>query len=319
MRKSLAEWISQRAGMQRRSKVSATPTLASDSELDRYIDRVNQLLRIAHQQEYESAEERKKRRRAERELADVRKLLKGSERSRRQSRQTLRSASRELNSLRRDSKPRAVIELRAKVEEIHEQYSNDLISERDRRTGLEEELASAKAKIKYLQRSQIPQQAEQSSISDRVLQERQRRRKAEKENKRLKQNLRHASRELNSLRSEHKKCRRSSVNGRSDGTKYTPSLLQAILPNLTVVRDSVSYGNSSTNAKQVLDDLMHLNDNPQLIRAERVGSAKRQWFELRPTPSQRIYYRRSGYNSRYLVLLGDKKSQKRDLDWMAKN
>lgn len=319
MRQSLAEWISQRAGMQRRSKVSPTPSLASDSELDRYIDRVNQLLRIAHQQEFELAAERKKRRRAEGELADVRNLLNESERFRQQNRQTLRRASRELNSLRRDSKPRAVIELRAKVEAIHEQYSNDLISERDKHTGLEDELASAKAKIKSLQRSQVPQHAEQSSISDRVLQERQRRRKAEKESKRLKQNLRHASRELNSLRSEHKKSQRSSVNGRSDRTKYTPTLLQAILPNVTVVRDSVSYGNSPSNAKQMLDDLMRLNDNPQLMRAERVGSAKRQWFELRPTLSERIYYRKSGYNSRYLVLLGDKKSQKRDLDWMAKN
>ena len=55
------------------------------------------------------------------------------------------------------------------------------------------------------------------------------------------------------------------------------------------------------------------------MRAERVGGAKRQWFELRPTLSERIYYRKSGYNSRYLVLLGDKKSQQRDLEWMSKN
>ena len=69
----------------------------------------------------------------------------------------------------------------------------------------------------------------------------------------------------------------------------------------------------------MLDDLMRLNDNPQLMRGERVGGAKNQWFEIRPTLSERIYYRKSGYNGRYMVLLGDKKSQQRDLDWMAKN
>ncbi|MXZ02488.1 MAG: hypothetical protein F4Y88_02095 [Chloroflexi bacterium] len=184
---------------------------------------------------------------------------------------------------------------------------------------VEAELNSAEAKIKSLPRPQVPQHEEQSPISDRVIKEREQRRKAEKESKRLKQNLRHASRELNSLRSEHKKCRRNSKNDASNGNRYTPALLQAILPNLSVVRDNVSYGNSSTNAKQMLDDLMRLNDTPQLMRAERVGGAKRQWFELRPTLSERIYYRKSGYNSRYLVLLGDKKSQQRDLEWMSKN
>lgn len=319
MRQSLSEWISQRAGIQRRSKASHEPHFALDSELDRYIDRVKQLLGIARQQEFELAEERKKRRRAERELADTRNLLKGSERSRRQNRRILRSASRELNSLRLDSKSRAVIKLREKTEQIHGQYSSDLINERDRRIQVQAELDSARAKIKSLNRSATPKHDELPSISDRVLKERQKRRKAEKENKSHKQNLAHVRRQLKSLQNEHKKCRRNPKHSDSNGNKYTPALLQAILPNLTVVRDNVSYGNSPTNAKQMLDDLMLLNDSPQLMRAERVGGAKHQWFELRPTLSERIYYRKSGYNSRYLVLLGDKKSQPRDLDWMRKN
>ena len=295
---SLAEWIVKRAGLRRRNNrnLERGPSTV-DTQLDHYIDRVKQLLIIANQQASELASERKKRRRAERELAEVRDLLKETEHSRRQTKRTLRRASRELNSLRCDSKPRAVIDLREKIEQIHEQYSNELIKERTRRARVEANLNSAEEKIKSLQRSRILQRDEQSSINDRVLEERERRRKAEKASKRLKQNLRYASRSLNSLRSEHKKCRRGSPNNRSNGNKNTPALLEAILPNLTVVRDNVSYGNASANAKQMLDDLTRLNDNPQLMRGERVGGAKKQWFEIRPTLSERIYYRKSGYNS----------------------
>ena len=232
MRQSLSEWISQRAGTQRSSDAETPPPPDSGNQIEHYIYRVQQLLEIAKQQATELSSERRKRQRTERELSDVRDQLKESERSRRENRRTLRRASRELNSLRRDSKPHTVIKLREKIETIHEQYSNELIKERNRRTRVETNLNSEETKIEPLQRSRTLQHDGQLSSGDRVIEERDRRRKAEKDSKRLKRNLRHVSRELNSLRSEHKKCRRGSPKGHSNGNKYTPELFSSHLAQL---------------------------------------------------------------------------------------
>ena len=317
---SLADWIVKRAGLRRRNtgNLERAPSTV-DSQLDHHIDRVKQLLDIAQQQATELSSERKKRQRAEREMSEVRDLLKESERSRRQDRHTLRRASRELNALRRDSKPRAVIELREKIEQIHQQYADALAEEQTRHAEAASELKTVKEKLQTLQKARTQKEIhDRPSASERVDEERARRRKAEKESKKLKQNLRHASRSLNSLRSEHKKCGRQTYRGSSNGSVSKHDFIGAVLPNLTVARDGDSRLIKARDTKQVFDDLTRLNDSPQIMRGERVGAAE-PWLEIRPTLTDRIYYRQEKGRGRYLVLIGDKNTQDNDLDWMKKN
>ncbi len=91
-----------------------------------------------------------------------------------------------------------------------------------------------------------------------------------------------------------------------------------MLPNLKLARDGDSRLTRARDTKQVFDDLIRLNDSPQLMRGERVGSAE-PWLEIRPTLTDRIYYRQAKGRGQYIVLIGDKNSQENDFAWMRRN
>ncbi len=319
MRQSLAEWINQRAGIQQRSYTEALLPLNSENQFEHYIDRVKQLLDIAKQQTTELSSERKKRQRVERELADVRNLLKESEHSRRQNRRTLRRASRELNSFRRRSELPAVIELRQQLDQIQQQYVDAFAEEQTSRARAEANLETAEEKLQALQESRTEKDVSvRPSINARVTEERDRRRKAEKESKNLRRKLRHTSRSLNTLRRDHSKCGRLPYAASSNGEASKHDFIGAVFPNLTLARNGDARLIQARDTKQVFDDLVRLNDNPQIMRGERVGSAE-PWLEIRPTLTDRIYYRQAKGRGQYIVLIGDKNSQENDFAWMRRN
>lgn len=319
LRQSLAEWINQRAGIQRRSYTEALLPPDSENQFEHYIDRVKQLLDIAKQQVTELSSEQKKRQRAERELADVRNLLKESERSRRQNRRTLRRASRELNSFRRRNELPAVIELREQLDQIQQQYADAFAEEQTSRARAEANLKTVEEKLQALQESRTEKDVSvRPSINARVTEERDRRRKAEKESKNLRRKLRHTSRSLNTLRRDHSKCGRLPYAASSNGEASKHDFIGAVLPNLTLARNGDARLIQARDTKQVFDDLVRLNDNPQIMRGERVGSAE-PWLEIRPTLTDRIYYRQAKGRGQYIVLIGDKNSQENDFAWMRRN
>jgi hypothetical protein len=319
MRQSLAEWINQRAGMQLRGDTKPSPNRSPDNELHRYQERVKQLLSIAKQQAFELSSERNKRQRAEIDLAKVRSRLKASERSRRQNRRTLRRASRELNSLRRGGELPAVIELRQQIGRIQQQYVDALVAEQTSLAQAESELKAVEKERERLRKALIERKIpDNPPMSARVADERDRRRKAEKESRNLKRKLRHASRSLNTLRRDHSKCGKRSFPASSNGTVAKHDFIGVILPNLTLARDGYTRLTQARDIRQVFDDLARLNDSPQVMRGERVGTAE-PWFEIRPTLTDRVYYRQLNGRGRYLVLIGDKNSQNNDLGWMRKN
>ncbi len=322
-RVSFAEWIRRRARFQMRATGQPTvvePAVSSDAQSSTHLERVGQLLDFTKKQTTELIVERRKRQRAEQELTDTRKRLKESERSRRHVKNTLRRASRELNSLRRSSELPTLLDLRQQIDEIHEHYVQALAEAQTGRTLTE---ANLKTLTNELHQLQIDAKRKQNSapsltVSERINDERNRRRVAEKENKNLKRKLRHASRSLNTLRREHSKCRSNSYPASYNGTASRYAILDDLLPNVSFARDSDKRLTKARDAKQVFNDLMRLNDSPGTMRGERVGAAE-PWLEIRPTLSDRIYYRHNNGNGQYLVLIGDKNSQVNDITWMRQN
>ena len=319
MRQSLAEWISQRAGMQRRGDANTSLSDTSESGLDRYQDRIKQLLSIANQQAEELTSERAKRHRAEQKLERVRSELKDSEKDRRNLKRTLRRASRELNSLRHGSELPAITKLRHQLDQIQNQVVESFAQEQKLRDRAEANLKTLEKELESLQQSQAAgTPSRRSLINGRVEEERGRRRKAEKENRNLKRKLRHVSRSLNTLRRDYSKSGQRSYAASSNGAVANHDIIGIVLPNLKLVRDGGSRLTRARDTKQVFDDLMRLNDSPQIMRGERVGSAE-PWLEIRPTLTDRIYYRQSKGRGQYLVLVGDKNTQPNDIDWMRRN
>ena len=319
MRQSFADWISQLARTQQRTKVSPTPPRAADGELERYQERVKQLLSIANQQADDLAKEREKRLRAEQKLESVRSELKESEKDRRSLKRTLRRAGRELNSLKHSEELPAIASLRQQLDQIQNQVDEAFVKEENLRVRAETRLkAQEKEVIALKQTLAAGTPSRKSLINARIEEERDLRRTAEKESKNLKRKLRHTSRSLNTLRRDHSKCRGQSNKASSNGSATSDDLIGAVLPNLQLVRDSHARLARARDTKQVFDGMMRINDTPQLMRGERVGSAE-PWLEIRPTLTDRIYYRQAKGRGRYVVLIGDKNSQARDIEWMRRN
>lgn len=319
MRQSLAEWISQRAEMQRRTDERLSSCNASENQLDRYRERFKQLLTIAKQQAIELDSERRKRLNAENKLQRARSELKDSEKDRRSLKRTLRRASRELNSLRHGSELPAIAKLRRQLDQIQHQVVESFAQEQKLRYRAESSLKTLHKEFESLQQSQTERlPSRRSLINGRVEEERGRRRKAEKENRNLKRKLRHFSRSLNTLRRDYSKSGQRPYTPSSNGAVANHDIIGIVLPNLKLVRDGGSRLTRARDTKQVFDDLMRLNDSPQIMRGERVGSAE-PWLEIRPTLTDRIYYRQAKGRGQYLVLIGDKKTQPNDIDWMRKN
>ena len=317
---SFADWIVKRAGLQRRNngKIDLAPT-SPDGRLDTYLNRIKQLLKIANQQADELASERKKRIRSEKNFERARAELRESEKDRRELRRTLRRAGRELTSIRRGAELPAVTELREQLNAIQDESYNALNEEQVLRTQAEAELKEVQQELEELRRARngaVP--FRNVSISERVAEERGRRRKAEKEARNLKHKLRHASRSLNTLRRDHSKCRNPSYSVSSNGRVSDHSAIGDLLPNLTLARDSASRLFKARETKQIFDDLVRLHDSPQVMRGERVGSAE-PWLEIRPTMTDRVYYRQDKGRRKYLVLIGDKQTQANDIAWMRRN
>ena len=319
MRQSLSEWINQRAGMQRRGDARRPLPHTSDSELDRYQERVNQLLTIANQQASELASERSKRLDAEQKLKRTRSELRNAKKDRRSLKRTLRRASRELNSLRRGNELPAITKLRQQLNQLRNQFVESFSQEQNLTTKAKAKAKTLQKEVESLKRAlAIRAPSAKSLINQRVEEERDRRRKAEKEAKNTKRKLRHTSRSLNALRRDHSKCGRQSYAVSSNGAASRHDFIGAVLPNLTLARDGDTRLIQARDTKQVFDDLTRLNDNPQIMRGERVGAAE-PWLEIRPTLTDRIYYRQAKGRGQYIVLIGDKNSQENDLAWMRKN
>ena len=321
MRQSLAEWISQRAGMHRPVDATLSSPRTSESELDRYQERVKQLLSVANQQATDLASERTKRLRTERRLESVRSELKESQKDRRNLKRTLRRASRELNSLRHGSELPAITKLCQQLVQIQNQVVESFGQEQNLRVRAETKLKTLQKEVKTLQQSQtvgIP--SRKSLINERVEEERGRRRKAEKESRNLKRKLRHTSRSLNTLRRDHSKCGRRFDAASSNGAASRYDFIGVLLPNLMLARDGDLRLLRARETKQVFDHLLRLNNDPQSVRGDRVGSAD-PWLEMRPnpTPSDRIYYRKATPGRGYIVLVGDKNSQSSDIEWLKRN
>lgn len=220
----------------------------------------------------------------------------------------LKQAQREVQSINKDKPNKQVIEAHYKRREAE----SDLKRTKD-------ELEKTEDELKRLKQVQHDLHSNNKDRPNRqVIEERDKRRRAQKENKRTKQKLRHASRELNFLRREHSKCGKKSSLISGNGRANSHQLVNALLPNLILVHDSDKHLRISEYATQIFERLRKLNDDPKSVRAERVGSAE-PWLEMRPapTPTERIYYQKS--NSMYLVLLGDKNSQDKDINWMKIN
>ena len=319
MNRSLADWISQLASIQRRSSSDQALPPASDRELDEYFERVKLRLDIAKQQSDELSSERKKRQRAERDLADARSRLKESNRSLNNNRRELRRVSRQLNSLQYGSELPVVTELRQELDELQQLYSDALEEERSQRANAEARLATLEKRLKAIQlRQSKSERSEIRPIPARVAEERDRRRKAEKAHRTTKRQLKHANRTLKNLRRDIKRSGKHRDASTSNGAPSSNGIFQTLLPNLTLARDSADRLKSSREAKQIFGDLNHLNDNPQVVRGERVGAAG-SWLELRPSLTSRIYYRNGNRRGQYLVLIGDKNTQPNDLDWLKRN
>ncbi len=94
-------------------------------------------------------------------------------------------------------------------------------------------------------------------------------------------------------------------------------LFDDFLPKITLVKDSSEKLANSNVRQRVFTDLRNINDRPQDVRGEKVKMT--EWRELRPTKKDRIYFRKTSDSRSYLVLIGDKKSQPRDIDWMRAN
>ena len=319
---SFADWIVKRAGLQRRNNgKSSRASETADGQFDNYVNRIKSLLEIANQQASELRSERKNRLRAERQLADTRDRLRESERSGRENRRTIRRANRELNSLKRDGESLAVVELRQQLDRLQSEYVDALDQEQSKRVEAEAKATSLKEKLETLQQSDAQTQREApelSSIPERVQNERDRRRKAEKEARNLKRKLRHASRSLNTLRRDYSKSRNQTYATTSNGHVSGQALFDDLLPKLRLARDSASRLFDARDTKQVFDDLVRLHDNPGVMRGERVGSAE-PWLEIRPTLTDRIYYRQDKGRRKYVVLVGDKNTQANDIEWMRRN
>ena len=324
MRQSLAEWIRQRAGIQRRSDTNLSQLHTSDNELDHYVDRVKQLFGIAKQQAFEIASERKKRRRVEDELSKSRERLKRSYRERQLYKRALRRASRELNYPRRQEQDIVSHQLRQQIKRSEQNHQKEISKERLKRTQAEENLKKAKTELGQLQQKYKDQSNKLERIvneqlpNTKSIEERDRRRIAEKEAKNLKIKLRHTRRSLNTMRRDHSKCGKHSTPILPKSIPYSDKLLGLILPKLKLADESNSRLRESQSVKRIFDDLHRLNNFPQSMRGERVASAE-PWLEIRPTKTKRIYYKRTKNNGAYLVLIGDKHTQSRDIEWLKKN
>lgn len=116
--------------------------------------------------------------------------------------------------------------------------------------------------------------------------------------------------ELVELKNGHTRALRKSLS--------TPEgLIKLLLPNITLKRDSLEFLMESGDQPRICQHLKILNDRPEEVRGKRVKMT--EWRELCPTKKDRIYYRKSQDARSYHVLIGDKKSQPRDIDWMRNN
>ncbi len=318
-----------------------------EAETERYRERVEQLFRIAKAQASEIASERRKRARAERRLQQSRDRLR---RARDRSRSDIDELWGAKIALERDRRMRAEQRLDACRLQLHEteekldrahrtkwlsevfdtppSAEQELEAERQERLKAEKatqrlqlQLKEKEAEIKQLRREKRTLLTFNKPLaSQKVVEEQAMRRTAQKEAKNAKRKLRHVSRALNSLRHEHSRCgKRTSVHT-LNGSIDPHQLFSALLSNITLVRDSAAHLSDSPASKQIFDDLQKLNDQPQSVRGDRMGSAE-PWIELRPnpTPTERIYYRPTKGKSRYIVLLGNKNSQDTDIDWLKRN
>ena len=327
MRDSLAEWISVKARNYRgavRALRSSRPV--TSSEIDIYIDRVDQLFRIAKQQSSEIALERSRRTRVGSELEKTIGRLKRSDRELRTAKRRLRRTERELDELRRLDSAVTAQQLLERVNRIEKFATAEIGNELDKRKRAEDKLKKALAEIEELQQNLKKQNSRYDRIVNeelgtvKALEERDRRRRAEKEAKNTKTELRHARRMLKALSKDHSKYGDQKHRLSHNGIPSKHDFVGMILQNVSFARDGEERLAHARNLKQVFDHLRQLNDSPHTVRGERVGSAE-PWSEMRPnpTPTDRIYYRRGDGRGRYVVLIGDKNSQARDIEWMRRN
>ncbi len=319
----------------------------TEAEVNRYRERVEQLFRIAKAQASEIASERRKRARAERRLQQSRDRLR---RARSRTRREIEESWGAKIALERDERIRAeqrledyrlqLDETKNKLDQTYttkwlsevfdtpQSAEQELYEERQQRRKAEKEiqklhlqLKEKEAEIKQLRREKRDASIfNKPPVDQRITDEKDRRRAAQKEAKNLKRKLKRTSRELNSLRRDYRKRGKRTSQKGINGRLSPYQLVESLLPNLTLARSSVAHLSDSSASKQIFDDLQKLNDQPQSVRGDRMGSAE-PWIELRPnpTPTERIYYRPTKGKSRYIVLLGNKNSQDTDIDWLKRN
>ena len=302
--------------------------IAAEAESEKYRQRVIQLFSIAKSQAIEIGTERRKRKRTEKKLRRSRIRLKKSDQDKHEWMRKARSINSQLNSLQRRIK-RSETTSQDTVQTASNTHKDQALhapseteNQIETKNDLERtkcELEKAKDELKRLKQAQRDVESNNKDRPDKqMIEERNKRRRAQKEYKRTKQKLRHTSRELNFLRREHNKCGKKSSLSSSNGRAHSYQLADSLLPNLILVHDSAKHLRISEYATQIFVGLRKLNNDPKSVRSERVGSAE-PWLEMKPSPTrtERIYYQKS--DSGYLVLLGDKNSQDKDIKWMKIN
>ena len=213
-----------------------------------------------------------------------------------------------------DAKLQDAAELHATLVEEHRELENQL----DVTEARFQLVARRNERLHEQQKSQNPPAAVEPIRTDaRLESERARRRKAEKENNVNKGRLRHARRKVRYLEYRLLDSKpHAEVSYRAHS--YTAQgMLRRLLPKVSYARDSVERFAKLNVPIQAFDELRNLNDTPGQIRSERIGGS--QWLELRSTRSERIYFKNTGGTTPYQVLIGDKNSQRSDIEWMKKH
>lgn len=97
-------------------------------------------------------------------------------------------------------------------------------------------------------------------------------------------------------------------------------LIADCFPKINFVRDSLDRLLESEFRKQIFDVLRIINDraNEYMPKSNKIIGTS-DWLECRSTRSGRVYFKKSSNRRSYDVLIGDKQTQTRDIEWLKKN
>ena len=97
-------------------------------------------------------------------------------------------------------------------------------------------------------------------------------------------------------------------------------LIADCFPKINFVRDSLERLLESETRKQIFDVLRIINDraNEYIPKCNKIVGTS-DWFECRSTRSGRVYFKRSSDRRSYDILIGDKQTQPRDIEWLKRN